>query len=101
MDEPEVTKAGPKNPSPAAPSHMNWDTSRQESHDCTLATASVTPMEVIVNFGAKRGRDHPGGEVGVELLRRIALKPLTAKHLAATLERVLTAYDGGAQRSRQ
>jgi hypothetical protein len=80
---------------------MNWDTSQLQTHDCTLATASVTPMEIILNFGAKRGRDYNGGEVTVELLQRIALKPLTAKHLAATLERVIAAYDAGSRRQSQ
>ncbi len=100
MDQPDGAKPGPNNPS-AGPNHMNWDTSQRKSHDCTLATASVTPMEIILNFGAKRGGDSHGGEVTVELLQRIALKPLTAKHLADTLERVIAAFDAGSRRQSQ
>lgn len=91
-------KLGRGDASTAGPTHMNWDISQRLSHDSTLATASVTPNEIILNFGAKRDHGDPGGEVMVELLQRIALKPLTAKHLADTLERVIAAYDAGLRR---
>jgi hypothetical protein len=97
MGESDGATSGPKGASAAGPTHMNWDTSRMLSHDTTLATASATPTEIILNFGARRGEQNPSGEVTVELLQRIALKPLTAKHLADTLERVIAAYDGGAR----
>ena len=77
----------------AAPSHLRWDAASAQSHRATLATASVTPAEIILNFGAKRGRDYPGAEVGIELLQRIALSPRTAQHLTATLERLIVDYD--------
>ena len=77
----------------AAPSHLRWDTSASQSHRCTLATASATPIDIVLNFAAKRGGDHPGGEQGIELLQRIALNPRTAKHLMATLERLIGDHD--------
>jgi hypothetical protein len=98
MDEPDLTKAGPKGPPTTGPNHLHWDTSRQRSHDCTLATASLTPMAIILNFGSKRGHDYNGGELTVELLQRIVLEPLTAKHLAATLEKVIAGHDAGSRR---
>jgi hypothetical protein len=99
MDEAERAKTAPKGaaaakaPVAAGPGHLRWDTSEQRSHRCTLATASVTFSEIILNFGAKRSSGHPGGEVAVELVQQIALNPLTAKHLSATLERVIADYD--------
>jgi len=64
-----------------------------------VATASAAREQIILNFGAKRGHDYPGGEVIVELLRRIALDPLTAKHLLATLQRLIADYDARSPRS--
>jgi hypothetical protein len=86
MDQPESR-------STAGPGHLRWDTAELHSHQCTLATASVTLTEIILNFGARRGRDIPGTEVGIELVQRIALTPLTARHLMATLERLIADYD--------
>ncbi|MDN5005281.1 DUF3467 domain-containing protein [Bradyrhizobium sp. GCM10027634] len=93
MAESDGARSGSKDASTAGPTHMTWDTSRRQSHDSTLATATATQNEVILNFGAKRSQEAASGEVVVELLRRIALKPLTAKHLADTLQRVIVAYD--------
>jgi hypothetical protein len=93
MDRAGVPKTGPTTPSAAAPSHLRWDISELQSHRCTLATASVTLEEIILNFGAKLGDDHPGEEATLELLRRIALSPLTAKHLLAMLQRLIAEHD--------
>lgn len=79
-------------PAPATPSHLRWNTEGLRTQRCTLATASATPQEIILNFGSARGRDHPG-EVGVALLRRIALDPRTARQLRAMVHR-LVADDG-------
>lgn len=93
MDQAGEPKTGPKTSAAAAPSHLRWDTSELQRHRCTLATASVTREEIILNFGAKQGGDHPGEEATGELLRRIALSPLTAKHLLAMLQRLIAEHD--------
>ncbi len=93
MDQAGETKTGPKPAPAAAPDHLRWDTSELQSHRCTVATASVTREEIILNFGAKLGRDYQGGEMTVELLQRIALRPLTAKHLIETLQRLIGEHD--------
>lgn len=85
---------------PGGNAHMRWDTSGAQSHRCTLATASTTAAEILLNFGAKRGRDLPGSEIGIELVQRIALSPLTARHLMATLERVIADHDRSSRGSR-
>ena len=93
MDRAGEPKSEPTTPSATAPSHLRWDTSELESHRCTLATTSATPEEIILNFGVKLGGDRPGEEAMLELLRRIALSPLTAKHLLATLQRLIAEHD--------
>lgn len=87
-------------PQAAAPEHLRWDTSDMQSHRCTVATASATFDEVVLNFGAKSGHDYPGGEVAAELLQRITLRPLAAKHLLATLQKLLADLDNRPRPSR-
>jgi len=77
-----------------APAHLRWDIAEMTSHECSLATASATPAEVVLNFGMKRPRGSQTRELGPELARRIALSPLTAKNLAATLRRLIDERDG-------
>jgi hypothetical protein len=97
MDQSGEPKASPA----AAPSHLRWDTSRLESHRCALAAASATEDEVILSFGTKLAHDGQekdredthGREVGVKLLQRIALRPLTAKRLLEMLEKLLAERD--------
>ena len=100
MKQADTARARPQNPTAAEPSHLRWDTSGMQSHQCALATASATSAEIILNLGAKRGRDSQGGEVKLELLRRISLSPLTAKNLMATLERVIVDHDRTPRRAR-
>ena len=76
-----------------APEHLRWDVNSVESHECSLATASATATEIVLSFGARKPPD-PIGEVTVELLQRVALNPLTAKNLAATLRRLIEDHDG-------
>ena len=100
MKGPDNATAQPGSPQPGAPGHMRWDTSELKTHRCALATASVTPAEIILNFGVKRSRNSQGSEVATELVQRIALTPLTARHLMAALERVIVDHDGAPRASR-
>lgn len=80
-----------------APEHLNWDIAAVEVHDCTLATARATPSEIVLNFGGRRARGETTADVGPDLMRRIALSPLTARNLAATLRRLIDDHGGGAR----
>ena len=80
-----------------APEHLNWDIAAVEFHDCTLATAGATPSDIVLNFGGRQARGEGTAEVGPELMRRIALSPLTARNLAATLRRLIDEHVGGAR----
>src|SRR5437016_1821845 len=67
MNQAGETKTEPKSSPAVAPEHLRWDTAELQSHRCTVATASVTREEIILNFCAKLGRDYQGGEMTVEL----------------------------------
>jgi hypothetical protein len=99
MNQAGEAKTEPNSAPAAGPSHLRWDTSELKSHRCTVATASATRDEIILNFGARPERDDRGGDVAVELLQRIALSPLTAKHLIATLEKLIAEHDSRSRRS--
>ena len=99
MQHPSEARAGRKAAPAGEPAHMRWDTSELHIHHCTLATASATRDEVVLNFGTKRPREDHSSEVAVELARRIALAPRTAQHLAATLQRMIDEHDRGSRSS--
>jgi hypothetical protein len=94
MDQAQGPRGGAK---PAAPEHLRWDIAEMESHTCSLATATATPSEIVLNFGERRRRENEPYEITAELARRIALSPLTAKNLAATLRRVIDEHDSRSQ----
>jgi hypothetical protein len=93
MSQPSEADSTAKPVAAGGPEHMRWDTSTMRTHCCTVASASTTAAAVVLNFGAKRSTGDPAGEISVELLQRVALSPLTAKHFTATLERLLAEYD--------
>ena len=81
------------------PNHLRWETAGLRTHRCNIATAGVAPEDIILNFGGTIAADYPG-EVGVSMLRRIALRPLAAKHLSATLQRLIAEFDRRQSRPR-
>ena len=93
MDEKLGQAPLPAKASVAGTATPRWDTSAMTSQHCALATATATDEEVILNFGAKVGLQDAGAAVSAELLRRIALRPVTAKHLKALLTRAIGDYD--------
>jgi hypothetical protein len=92
MSQADEREPGSQSKSAGTPVHMQWDTSKMDSRHCDLATASVTRKDIVLNFGAlvSRGRQP---EKGVELLGKIALSPIAAQNLAATLRKLLDEYD--------
>jgi hypothetical protein len=93
MDQADGTHAGSKTAAPGAPQHLRWDTAEMRSHSCSIAAASATLSEIVLNFGERRPREDEPRALTTELLRSIALSPLTAKNLAATLRRVIDEHD--------
>jgi hypothetical protein len=89
----------PKDSAATAPSHLRWDTLQVESHRCALAAASTRDDEIVLSFGAKLAQGAQGKEVAVKLLRRIALRPLTAKRLLEMLDKLIAERDARARPS--
>ena len=92
MDPKSDPNAGQEKP-PGAERGMRWDTGEIKSHSCGVATATMTPGEVVLNFGARLVSDRSNGELAIQLLRRISLSPLTAKHLQDVLSKVIALHD--------
>ena len=82
-------------PAAKAPEHLRWDVADSRTHDASLVRAQATADEVVLHFGARQALGE--GEVAAQGLASIALSPLTAKNLAATLRRLIDDSDGGAR----
>ncbi|MGE0419679.1 MAG: hypothetical protein AB7O80_22985, partial [Acetobacteraceae bacterium] len=61
---------------------LSWDTSAVETHACRLVAAAATADSVVLTFGTQ-ATDHSHGHAAVQprLIKRIALRPASAKHL--------------------
>ena len=94
MDQAQGSRPGAKLAAPAAPQHLRWDIAEMDSHNCSLATANATPGEIVLNFGERLRREDEPREITMAPVRRIALSPLTAKNLAATLRKLIEEHDG-------
>ena len=88
----QAAQAAPPAPEPPRP---QWDTSRVRVSFCNIANATATPDGVVLHFGAAPQHGLRQGERIVQLLHRIALRPLTAKNLHQLLSRVLAEHDSG------
>jgi hypothetical protein len=99
MQSQDGLRASAAEASPNPGARPRWDNSALNSHRASLATAAATKDEVVLSFGAKTGSDAADEEVTAELLRRIAINPVTAKNLRNLLSRLITEYDQ-AQRTR-
>lgn len=76
-----------------AASGIRWDRSAARSQVASIASVGSASDRVVLSFGVRHGEDAPGAEQGVTLLRRIALQPMTAKHLRDMLARLLAEAD--------
>lgn len=76
-------------PGGAAGSPVRWDQSAARTQAASVASVTAVADRVVLSFGVRHGEDAPGSLQGVELLRRIALQPMTAKHLHDMLARLL------------
>ena len=67
---------------------LSWDTTDTRTQVCDIATAA-TQEQVVLAFGARAADDLQVQAFGARLLRRIALRPASAKHLRDMLARAL------------
>ena len=75
------------------PVGVQWNTSGLTSSYCNVASAVATQTGVVLNLGLNQRADLPGGGLKVELLHRVVLDPLAAKHLQQLLSRVIAEHD--------
>ena len=68
---------------------VRWDRSAARQVVGVVAVANAQSDRIVLSFGTRRGEDQPGREQGVTLTQRIALHPMTAKHLHDMLSRLL------------
>jgi len=70
----------------------HWDASRAASSYCNVASATAARGAVVLHMGVTREGGRAAGETGVELLHRVAMSPLTAKHLHQLLSRLIAEH---------
>jgi hypothetical protein len=68
---------------------IRWDRSAAQGYASAVAVANLEANHVVLSFGARRGEDYPGREQSVVLLRRIVMRPMTAKNLHDMLSRLI------------
>ena len=73
---------------------LNWDTADTRTQACDIATASATTDQVVLNFGTRIADDLQAQAFGARLLRQIALRPASAKHLRDMLASVVAEKGG-------
>jgi hypothetical protein len=79
---------------------VEWDMSGAVSHTCNVANSTSGLDDIVLNFGAtKRGGALPG-EVSVQMVRRIVLRPLTARNLQDMLRNVIADIDADRSRAK-
>lgn len=71
---------------------VRWDGSAARGHRSDLAAATLVANQVVISFGQRQGEDRPGREQAVALQTRIALQPMTAKHLHDMLSRLVAEF---------
>ena len=80
-------------PAEAERGAVRWDTAGAKSSYCNLANASATREAVTLNFGVSQSAERHGAEVGIELLHRVIVSPLVAKHLHDLLSKLVAEHD--------
>jgi len=71
-----------------------WDTSDTRMQVCDLATATAQPDSIVLCFGAKEADEYQVQAFTARLLRRIALRPESARHLRDMLAHALEPREG-------
>ena len=74
---------------PGIQTGVHWDRSAARTHRATVTAAASIADRIVLSFGMREGEDKPGAEQAVQLARRIALQPMTAKHLHDMLARLI------------
>jgi hypothetical protein len=79
---------------------VRWDLDGATTHICNVANSEAGPDDVVLNFGATQRDGESPAEVSVRMMRRIALRPLTARTLRDMLRDVIADIDADLARTR-
>ena len=60
---------------------LSWDTAETVTRTCDIATATTTADRVVLLFGTREADESQVQAFGARLLRQIALRPASARHL--------------------
>lgn len=80
-------------PAAAETGRPRWDASDLRSSYCNIAAARAARRTVVLDFGIDSGRERPGAELKLELLHRVTVQPVIAKHLQLLLSKLLGEHD--------
>jgi Protein of unknown function (DUF3467) len=80
-------------PAAAGRGAMRGVTAGSKSSYCNVANANATRETVILNFGLSQNAERRGAELGIDLLHRVVVSPLVAKHLHDLLSKLMAEYD--------
>jgi hypothetical protein len=72
---------------------VRWDLDSAVNHTCDVANSAAGPDDVVLNFGATQRNDTAPAEVSVRMLRRITLRPMTARTLRDMLRDAIADID--------
>jgi len=59
---------------------VRWDAAGLKSSYCNVANANATREAVMLTFGLSQSAERPRAELRIELLHRVVVSPLVAKH---------------------
>lgn len=75
---------------------IQWDDSQMESLYANIATATANREEFFMLFGMHknwRGVNPEGGDLEVNLSKRVVMSPFAAKRMAMILAQAIDAYE--------
>lgn len=79
---------------------VQWDFTGAQTYTSNVANSSAGPDDVVLNFGTTQRPSQASPEMTVQLQRKIALRPLTARTLRDMLRDVIADIDADRLRRR-
>jgi hypothetical protein len=77
---------------------VQWDLNGASVFTSNVANSTAGPDDVVLNFGATQRPSEASPEMAVELLRKITLRPQTARTLRDMLRDVIADIDADRMR---
>lgn len=96
----ERPNTSPEPSRPARQAEYRWDLSAASIYACDVANSTAGVDDVILNLGVTQRDAEAPGELSVRMIRRLSLRPLTARHLRDMLRSVIADIDADQPRPR-